>query len=116
MPPSAVFLLARLIAAVLLIASGSSRLVTLTLVTLALSGLVTPAEAFAGSAARPSDDHGDLHCLGGDAADGPDADLGQRLLPSAVVGTAAVMFTTLSAALLSLFMNNLAAAGVCSRP
>ncbi len=51
MPPSAVFLLAViLIAAVLLIATRirADLVALLTLVALALSGLVTPAEAFAG--------------------------------------------------------------------
>ncbi len=51
MPPSAVFLLAVIpIAAILLIATRirADLVALLTLVTLALSGLVTPAEAFAG--------------------------------------------------------------------
>jgi di/tricarboxylate transporter len=117
MPPSAVFLLAVVvIAAVLLIATRirADLVALLTLVTLALSGLVTPAEAFAGFSSPAVLTILAIFIISEAMQQtGLTLMLGQRLLRFSGGGERrAVLFTTLAAALLSLFMNNLAAAGV----
>lgn len=117
MSPSAVLLLAVvLIAAVLLIATRirADLVALLTLVALALSGLVSPAEAFAGFSSSAVMTILAIFIISEAMQQtGLTLLLGQRLLRLSGSGERrAVLFTTLAAALLSLFMNNLAAAGV----
>jgi di/tricarboxylate transporter len=117
MPPSAVFLLAVIvIAAVLLIATRirADLVALLTLVALALSGTVSPAEAFAGFSSSAAMTILAIFIISEAMQQtGLTLMLGQRLLRFSGGGERrAVLFTTLAAALLSLFMNNLAAAGV----
>ena len=117
MPPSAVFLLAVIaIAAVLLMATRirADLVALLTLVTLALTGLVTPAEAFAGFSSPAVLTIMAIFIVSEAMQQtGLTQMLGQRLLRFSGGGERrSVLFTTLAAALLSLFMNNLAAAGV----
>jgi di/tricarboxylate transporter len=117
MPPSALFLLAVvLIAAVLLIATRirADLVALLTLVALALSGIVSPAEAFAGFSSSAVITILAIFIISEAMHQtGLTLMLGQRLLRLSGGGEKrAVLFTTLAGALLSLFMNNLAAAGV----
>jgi len=117
MPPSAVFLLAVIaIAALLLIATRirADLVALLMLVTLALAGLVTPAEAFAGFSSPAVLTIIAIYIVSEAMQQtGLTLMLGQRLLRFSGGGEKrAVLFTTLAAALLSLFMNNLAAGGV----
>jgi di/tricarboxylate transporter len=105
-----------LIAALLLIATRirADLVALLTLVTLALSGLVTPAEAFAGFSSPAVITILAVFIISEAMHQtGLTLVLGQRLLRLSGGGERrAVLFTTLAGALLSLFMNNLAAAGV----
>jgi di/tricarboxylate transporter len=117
MAPSALFLLAVvLIAAILLIATRirGDLVALLTLVALALSGLVSPAEAFAGFSSPAVITILAIFIISEAMHQtGLTLMLGQRLLRLSGGGEKrAVLFTTLAGALLSLFMNNLAAAGV----
>ena len=117
MPPSALFLLAViLVAAVLLVATRvrPDLIALLTLVALALSGLVSPAEAFAGFSSSAVITILAIFIISEALQQtGLTLSLGQRLLRFSGGGERrAILFTTLAAALLSLFMNNLAAAGV----
>lgn len=117
MPPSALFLLAViLIAAVLLIATRirADLVALLTLVALALSGIVSPAEAFAGFGSSAVITILAIFVISEAMHQtGLTLMLGQRLLRLSGGGEKrAVLFATLAGALLSLFMNNLAAAGV----
>jgi di/tricarboxylate transporter len=117
MPASALFLLAVvLIAAVLLIATRirADLVALLTLVALALSGIVSPAEAFAGFSSSAVITILAIFIISEAMHQtGLTLMLGQRLLRLSGGGEKrAVLFTTLAGALLSLFMNNLAAAGV----
>ena len=117
MPPSALFLLAViLVAAVLLVATRvrPDLIALLTLVALALSGLVTPAEAFAGFSSSAVITILSIFIISEAMQQtGLTLAVGQRLLRFSGGGERrAILFTTLAAAVLSLFMNNLAAAGV----
>jgi di/tricarboxylate transporter len=117
MPPSALFLLAVvLIAAILLIATRirADLVALLTLVALALSGVVSPAEAFAGFGSSAVITILAIFIISEAMHQtGLTLLLGQRLLRFSGGGEKrAVLFTALAGALLSLFMNNLAAAGV----
>jgi len=117
MPPSALFLLAVvLIAAILLIATRirADLVALLTLVALALSGVISPAEAFAGFSSSAVITILAIFIISEAMHQtGLTLMLGQRLLHFSGGGEKrAVLFTTLAGALLSLFMNNLAAAGV----
>jgi di/tricarboxylate transporter len=117
MPPSALFLLAViLLAAILLVATRvrPDLIALLTLVALALSGLVTPAEAFAGFSSSAVITILSIFIISEAMQQtGLTLAVGQRLLHFSGGGERrAILFTTLAAALLSMFMNNLAAAGV----
>jgi di/tricarboxylate transporter len=117
MPPSALFLLAVvLVAAVLLIATRirADLVALLTLVALALSGIVSPTEAFAGFSSSAVITILAIFIISEAMHQtGLTLMLGQRLLRLSGGGERrAVLLTTLAGALLSLFMNNLAAAGV----
>ncbi len=117
MPPSALFLLAVvLIAAILLIATRirADLVALLTLLALALSGIVSPAEAYAGFSSSAVITILAIFIISEAMHQtGLTLFLGQRLLRFSGGGERrAVLFTTLAGALLSLFMNNLAAAGV----
>lgn len=117
MPPSALFLLAViLLAAILLLATRvrPDLIALLTLVALALSGLVTPAEAFAGFSSSAVITILSIFIISEAMQQtGLTLAVGRRLLRFSGGGERrAILFTTLAAALLSMFMNNLAAAGV----
>lgn len=117
MPPSALFLLAVvLIAAILLIATRirADLVALLTLVALALSGVVSPAQAFAGFGSTAVITILAIFIISEAMHQtGLTLMLGQRLLRFSGGGEKrAILFTALAGALLSLFMNNLAAAGV----
>lgn len=117
MSPSAVFLLAVvLIAATLLIATRirADLVALLTLVALALPGVVTPSEALAGFSSPAVITILAIFIISEAMHQtGLTLVFGQRLLHLSGGGERrAVLLTTLAGALLSLFMNNLAAAGV----
>jgi di/tricarboxylate transporter len=117
MPPSAVFLLAVVLIAALLLITTRIRadlVALLTLVALALSGIVSPADAFAGFSSSAVITILAVFIISEAMRQtGLTLFLGQRLLRLSGGGERrAVLLTTLAGALLSLFMNNLAAAGV----
>lgn len=117
MPPSALFLLAVILVAAFLLVASRARpdlIALLTLLALALSGLVSPAEAFAGFSSSAVITILAIFIISEALQQtGLTLAVGQRLLRFSRGGERrAILFTTLAAALLSLFMNNLAAAGV----
>jgi di/tricarboxylate transporter len=118
MPPSALFLLAVvLLAAILLIATRirADLVALLTLVALALSGIVSPTDAFAGFSSSAVITILAIFVISeGLRQTGVTRAMGRQLLQlsGGQGGPRAVLVITLAAALLSLFMNNIAAAGV----
>lgn len=117
MPPSALVLLAViLVAAILLVATRvrADLIALLTLVALSLSGLVTPGEAFAGFSSSAVITILSIFIISEAMQQtGLTLAVARRLLRWSGGGERrAILFTALAAALLSMFMNNLAAAGV----